>query len=270
MVFFSTDMPIIFLAQEAPIVAEPGFLQRTLSALWNFFYVGGWFMLPIIICSFIALIAVILKWIELRRANVISPELERSLESLTVATLPFATERIRTDESTLGEICRQAILVEHDSREDAERSTESLAREKVFRLERGIPALEMVFTIAPLLGLIGTVSGLVTIFGTFGTKATGPQQAAFIAKGISEALNCTIAGLAVAVPSYMFSSHFARKLETLSLRMGTLTTNLINAAYRILPESVAPSPASVVAAAAPPTPVKPKFEIHPETQPAHE
>lgn len=265
MAFFSTDMLVPFVAQEAPPVAQPGFLLRAMATLWNFFYVGGWFMLPIIICSFIAFIAVILKILELRRANVISAELERTLETLTSSSLPEATERIRNDESTLGEICRQAVLVDHDSREDAERSTESLAREKIFRLERGIPALEMVFTVAPLLGLIGTVSGLVTIFGTFGTKATGPQQAQFIAKGISEALNCTIAGLAVAVPSYMFQSFFARKLETLALRMGTLTTNLMNVAYRLLPERPLDAPSEPL----PATPAKSKFQIHPETLPTN-
>jgi biopolymer transport protein ExbB len=100
----------------------------------------------------------------------------------------------------------------------------------------------VIFTIAPLLGLIGTVTGLVTIFGSFGTKAPGPEQAQMIAKGISEALNTTIAGLAVAVPAYIFQSFFSRKLEGLALRMSTLTTGLISAAYRTDVEEIPPPP----------------------------
>jgi len=207
-----------------------------LQAVWNFFWVGGWYMAPILLCSFVALAVVVFKFIDLRRESIVPSELASKLsrieELVEAGSLGEMSRSLRGNDAVLTRICRHALLGSHSSKEDAERSTEAIAREEVSKLERGIPVLEVIFTIAPLLGLIGTVSGLVTIFGSFGSRAAGPEQAQAIAKGISEALNTTIAGLVVAIPSYVFQSLFTRRLEALALRMSTLTTGLINAAYR--------------------------------------
>ena len=249
MASFSTNA-ISFLAE-----TTPGSFQESLEKVWHFFAVGGWYMLPIVLCSFAAMTLIIFKFLDLRKSAVVPGELCRTLgkveEMISAGKLAELNRSIRSHDSVLSRICQHALLSTHSSKESAERSTEALAREEVSHLERGIPALEVIFTVAPMVGLIGTVSGLVTIFGTFGSRAAGPDQAALISKGISEALNTTIAGLAVAVPCYIFQSYFARKLETMALRMGTLTTGLISAAYRVEPEAVAPPPP-------PPPPTKPK------------
>ncbi len=219
------------------VLAESsGSFSGSLQAVWHFFRAGGWFMAPILICSLGAAGLVIFKFLELQRKLVIPPQLERSLENVdalaAAGRLGDLERQLRGDESVLGRICRTALFGRHPSREEATAVTESLAREEVSRLERGIPALEVIFTVAPLLGLIGTVGGLVGIFGTFGSRAQTTEQSALIAQGISEALNTTIMGLAVAVPTYFFQSFFSRRVESLALRMGTLTTCLINAACR--------------------------------------
>ncbi len=242
---------------------SPDSFQASLQKVWHFFETGGWSMVPIVLCSFAAVTLVIFKFLDLRTANVAPKELCRTLgrveDMIAAGKLQELNRSIRTQDSVLSRICQHALLGTHRSKESAERSTESMAREEVSRLERGIPALEVIFTIAPMVGLIGTVGGLVSIFGSFGARGAGPDQAALISKGISEALNTTIAGLAVAVPCYIFQSFFSRKLEALALRMGTLTNALISAVYQTetdAPPAAIPSPPAK-STAPPPIPAAP-------------
>ena len=227
------------------LLAESPF-RESLDRVWHFFETGGWFMLPVVLCSFVAVTLTIMKFYDLRVSAVVPEPLAEKLahvEELAAAgKLSDVTRSLRENESSLARIARHALLPTHGSREEAEKSTEAVGREELSRLERGIPGLEVIFTIAPLLGLIGTASGMVRIFGSFGERTPGPEQARLISLGISEALNTTIAGLAVAVPCYIFQSYFARRLEGLSLRMGTLTTGLIHAAYRPIEIPPAPPP----------------------------
>lgn len=228
MASFFTDLPL--LAESA------GSFSESVKSVWHFFSSGGWFMAPIAACSLAAAALVILKFLELKREQIVPAALERTLENAgalgEAGRLSELERQLRGDESVLGRICRAVLFGRHPTRHDAERVAESLAREEVSKMERGVPALEVIFTVAPLLGLIGTVGGLVSIFSTFGSRAQTTEQSALIAQGISEALNTTIMGLAVAVPTYFFQSFFARRVEKLALRMGTLITGLLNAAYR--------------------------------------
>ena len=88
----------------------------------------------------------------------------------------------------------------------------------------------MIIGIAPLIGLIGTVSGLVHVFASLGVSATSadPKQ---IARGISEALNCTVFGLGIAVPSLIAFVYFSKKVEVLSVEMESLVTELLSKCY---------------------------------------
>src|SRR4029450_5934953 len=100
------------------------------------------------------------------------------------------------DRSVLGAITRAGLLSNHPDLSAAARAAEACGREEVAEMERGISIMEVIFTIAPMLGLIGTVSGLVRIFGNFGDGAHDAAAAEQIAGGIAEAMNTTIAGLA--------------------------------------------------------------------------
>jgi biopolymer transport protein ExbB len=89
--------------------------------------------------------------------------------------------------------------------------------------------LEIIVGIAPLLGLLGAVSGLVTVFANFGASTeTDPH---IIAKGISEALSTTIVGIAVAIPSLAAYSYFSKKVESMAADMETLIADLIAKCY---------------------------------------
>src|SRR5260370_17496525 len=98
------------------------------------------------------------------------------------------------------------------------------------RLEKGLVVLEVIIGIARLIGLIGTVSGLVHVFASLGVSASSADPK-LIARGISEALNCTVFGLGIAVPSLVAFVYFSKKVEVLSVQMESLVTDLLSKCY---------------------------------------
>jgi biopolymer transport protein ExbB len=212
--------------------------------LLEFFRTGGWFIAPIVICWFISITVIIWKALDLRRRFIIPPDLAAELQNvsshLKEGRFPALQATIQSDPSTLARICRTAISPHHQTAESAARSAETTAREEISKLERGIPVLEIIFTIAPMLGLIGTVSGLVKIFGSLGTStAQTAQQAQQIALGIAEAMNTTIAGLVVAVPALIAQVLYTRHLERIALRLSTLVTDFLDTCWSHAPGSAA-------------------------------
>jgi biopolymer transport protein ExbB len=98
------------------------------------------------------------------------------------------------------------------------------------RLEKGLIILEVIVGIAPLLGLIGAVSGLVHVFAQLGLSS-GASDTRQIARGIAEALNATVFGLSIAVPTLIGFTYFSRKVEVMSVEMETLVVELISKCY---------------------------------------
>jgi biopolymer transport protein ExbB len=97
-------------------------------------------------------------------------------------------------------------------------------------LERGLIVLEIITGIAPLLGLIGAVAGLVRVFSALGIS-TGASNTQAIALGIAEALNATVFGLSIAVPTLIAFSYFSKKIEVMSVEIETLVVELIGKCY---------------------------------------
>lgn len=214
--------------------------NSSLASLIEFFRTGGWFIAPIVICWFISLTVIIWKALDLRRRLIIPPDLAAELENvaahLDAGRFPALQSTIQKDPSPLALICRAAIAPQHQNIDSATRAAETTAREEISRLERGIPVLEIIFTIAPMLGLIGTVSGLVKIFSSLGTgNGQTAEQAQAIALGIAEAMNTTIAGLVVAVPALIAQVLYSRHLERLALRLSTLVTNFLETCWSHVP-----------------------------------
>jgi biopolymer transport protein ExbB len=109
-------------------------------------------------------------------------------------------------------------------------SLEIAARHEIVHLERGLVALEIIVGIAPLLGLVGTIAGMMTVFGDLGQ--TGLNDAAKLANGIALILRATLAGLLIAIPSLIFWSYFTKKVEVLAVEMETLCDDFMRRQYR--------------------------------------
>ena len=222
------------------------------ESVWNFFYAGKLFMLFLVALSLLSISVIIYKARDLRRRLVLPEDVVSAIGSAPSALSPeeagaLAT-RLRASRSVLGRLGLLALSGDHADKEDASRAVEARAREEVVELESGVAMLEVVITIAPLLGLLGTVSGLVNVFSNLGDTADHSA----IAFGIAEALNTTIAGLAIAVPTVVAHSYFMKKIEKMGVRMEILIGGLLASVYRTSPapsiaadEIEAPAPPAV-------------------------
>ena len=199
------------LAQSETVEESVSTIERTVG----YFSQGGVFMVVLLVCSLVSVAIMIWKTRALSTPRVLPVELESSLlkGDIKLSTLKSSYQE---DPSVLSRLCR---LVEQKPTADL---VEAAARRELTRLRSGLNILEVIITIAPLLGLLGTASGLVTVFSDFG--GDGDNKA--IAKGIAMALSTTIAGLAVAVPSVIAFSYFNRRLETFAARLELVLSQL--------------------------------------------
>lgn len=113
---------------------------------------------------------------------------------------------------------------------DSVDAIQTQARHEIVRLERGLVVLEIIVGIAPLLGLVGTIIGMMTVFGDLGQ--TGLNDAAKLAQGIALILRATLVGLLIAIPSLVFWSYYTKKVEMLAVEMESLCEEFIRRQYR--------------------------------------
>lgn len=226
-------------------------LPDTANAVWKFFATGGLFMWPLLACSIVAVTTIILRAIALRRKNVLPLVVESEIERLVPGGSAERLARIvHHDESALGRIVRAALHHLRAPRNETVEMVETKARHEVIVLERGLIVLEIITGIAPLLGLIGAVSGLVRVFSALGLSS-GASNTQAIALGIAEALNATVFGLSIAVPTLIAFSYFSKKVEVMSVEIETLVVELISKCYygRVSREEGLPAPRPTATAA---------------------
>ena len=210
------------------IIAEtPGIVDIVLG----FFARGGLFMWPLLACSIVSVTIMILRGLALRRKVVMPSVIEAEIERLAPGESPERLSRIvYHDPSSLARITRVALQHLRGPRSENVEVVQTRARHEMVRLERGLIILEVIVGIAPLLGLIGAVSGLVHVFSHLGLSS-GASDTRQIALGIAEALNATVFGLSIAVPTLIGFTYFSRKVEVMSVEMETLVLELINNCY---------------------------------------
>jgi biopolymer transport protein ExbB len=196
----------------------------------NFFAQGGPFMVPLAVCSLVALTIILERAVALRRGRVINQRIETAIEMTPHERVAETVGNAAVhDDSSLGRLVSHALAQGDAPRHELHDAVQVRARAEVLRLERGIVGLEIITGIAPLLGLLGTVSGLVHIFAGIGGSTA--QQGPAIAQGIAEALNTTIAGLVVAVPCLIFHSVYSRRVESLASELEGLLSEFISKLY---------------------------------------
>jgi len=210
------------------IIAEtPGIVNTVLG----FFARGGLFMWPLLACSIVSVTIMILRGLALQQKKVMPPAIEEEIERLAPGEGPERLSRlVHHDNSSLARITRVALQHLRGPRSENVEAVQTRARHEMVRLEKGLIILEVIVGIAPLLGLIGAVSGLVHVFSHLGLSS-GASDTRQIALGIAEALNATVFGLSIAVPTLVGFTYFSRKVEVMSVEMETLVVELINKCY---------------------------------------
>ena len=230
------------------LIAE---MPESLQTVTGFFTKGGVFMWPLLVCSIVAVTTIIVRSFALREKNVLPLVIESEMERLVPGASPERLARIvHHDPSSLARIVRVALQHLRWPRSENVEAVQTRARHEMVRLERGLVLLEVITGIAPLIGLIGTVSGLIHVFASLGLSAAA-ADAKQIARGISEALSCTIFGLGIAVPALVAFVYFSKKVEVMSVEMESLVTDLLSKCYYGRVAGETPPPRQVVPAQAP-------------------
>lgn len=188
------------------------------------------FIIALVVTSIIAVAFAVERGLALRWTKVIPPAVERAVQN-------YGGSR---DLRHLQHICMQSpspiarlilFASEHLDWPKSENVdvVETRARHEVSRLERGLVVLEIIVGIAPLLGLVGTIYGLITLFGSMHQATVDNAK---FAQGISLALNATLLGLLIAIPALVAWSYYNKKVETIAVEMESLCDEFLRKHYR--------------------------------------
>ncbi len=179
---------------------------------------GGWMMLPIILCSIAAMAIIVERFWSLQKNKILPPELvaqvwklsrDKKLDEITL-------RRLKTS-SPLGCVLAAGLANRKHGREVMKECIEEAGRQVVHDLDRFLNTLGTIASIAPLLGLLGTVIGMIEVFSAI--VAHGVGNPGVLAGGISVALITTAAGLIVAIPSLAFYRYFERLVDEYVVNM---------------------------------------------------
>ena len=206
--------------------------SMAVGSVWDFVMKGGWMMIPIGICSLVVLAVSVERAIVLRRKDVVPDDFERGL-------MPTLDGGVRTKrdaeaycEKSGTPVARTVLAgVERIGRpiETIEKHMVSAGEHEIFKLRRRLRALAVVAAIAPLLGLVGTIFGMIKAFQTVAISGEALGKTELLAEGIYEAMITTAAGLVVAIPALVLHHWFAAKIENLTRLMDAVCVNVVEA-----------------------------------------
>lgn len=190
---------------------------------------GGWIIVPILICSTVAMAIIIERGWALRKQRVVPPKL--------VAQLVDLLRRNRLERSHIEALRRHSPLgrmlaagiTQSSSRAAMQQSLEGAGRQVIAELERFLSTLGTIAEISPLLGLLGTTFGMIQTFNVISTYGVGDPNR--MAGGIAVALISTAAGLAVAIPALLFHRYFQAKVDDLALALEREALRLLEAVW---------------------------------------
>ncbi|MEX2516958.1 MAG: MotA/TolQ/ExbB proton channel family protein [Gammaproteobacteria bacterium] len=179
---------------------------------------GGWVMWPILLCSVIALAIIIERFWSLQRKRIAPRNLVNQVWQWSRnGQLDSKKLQELHKSSPLGRILAAGLLNRRHEREVMKESIEDVGRHVAHELDRFLNTLGTIASISPLLGLLGTVLGMIKVFAVITTEGVG--DASILASGIAEALVTTAAGLMVAIPALLFYRYFRGRVDELVVTM---------------------------------------------------
>ena len=194
----------------------------------KFFADGGFFIWPMLLCSVVSLAIIVERAFFLRRSRILPQSVAEAMDNLPPQrNVDIVWNVVRHDESILGELVRTCLDHLRWPKTENMEAVQTKARHEATRLDRYLIVLEIIYGIAPLLGLLGTISGLITVFANINAN----NEAIGVARGISEALNTTVAGLVVAIPSLIFHSYYSKKVENYMIELENICSDLLAKLY---------------------------------------
>ena len=191
---------------------------------------GGFLMIPILLCS-VVVVAICIERLYTLNAKKISPPhlLATVWQQLKADQLDTAKLKTLKQSSPLGRILAAGLSNAYHGREVMKESIQEAASHVVHELERYLNTLGTIAAVTPLLGLLGTVMGMIKVFSEIMTQGTG--NASVLAGGISEALITTAAGLSVAIPALVMHRYFVGRIDGIVVELEQETIKLVDALH---------------------------------------
>ncbi|MBL4638112.1 MAG: MotA/TolQ/ExbB proton channel family protein [Proteobacteria bacterium] len=190
------------------------------------FKAGGWLMLPLFACSVIAIAIIAERFWSLQSRRIAPPELITQIwQWLQYDQVDKNRISALQQNSPLGQVLAAGLVNRTCTREITKEGIEDVGRHVTLSLERNLNTLGTIAAITPLLGLLGTVIGMIKVFAVITTEGVGNPET--LAGGISEALITTATGLLVAIPSLIFYRYFRGKISRLVVDMEVQALKLI-------------------------------------------
>jgi len=200
-------------------------------SLWEVFLAGGPVMWPILLCSIFALAIILEKSWHLNKIRINTQKfLSDILDKIKRHEIKEALQICDNTDSPISHILKAGILKYDRTREQIKEAIEDASLYEVPKLEKSLSALATIAHISPLLGLLGTVTGMVRCFQIIQAKATffHPVSPGDLAGGIWEALLTTVAGLIVAIPTFIAYNYLVSRVNNFILEMEKASTELVN------------------------------------------
>jgi len=231
---------------QADGVAEAAPAQ--LDSIWDFVVKGGPVMIPIALCSLIALAVVIERLVSLRRRRVIPPEFLPGLEEVLgrdgvdAGRRSEAVQYCTENASPIAHVFAAGIKRLGQPIETLERHVQEAGQREVLKLRRYLRSLSVIASVAPLLGLLGTIMGMIEAFRTVASSGEALGRTELLAEGIYEAMITTASGLMVAIPVLMIFHWLSARIDAIVSEMDRMTVDFVESYALGMAQAAAESP----------------------------
>ena len=198
---------------------------------------GGLMMYPLALASLILVAIIIERFIMLRKKKIIIPEIISIVNQFkSFQDIELAKNICQNHKGPLTNLIQLSLDSKNLEKSEIKEIVEDQGRQEVRKLEKGFGILETIASIAPLMGLLGTVLGMIRVFAVI--KEQGIGQASALSGGISEALITTVTGLFIGIPALIFFNYFSYKAENFVLDIEKYTDKLMQKIQHIKDQSI--------------------------------
>jgi biopolymer transport protein ExbB len=197
-----------------------------MDSIFGLFEKGGVLVYPLFMLLIWGLTIIIIKTIKLRREKIINPTVVQGIEEMLLEDkIPEATAYCKQNSLPMTRIILAGILNYERSEAELKEILEDASRQELPGIRRHLTALGTIASASPLLGLLGTVIGMISVFATLSTEAN--VNPGMLAGGISEALITTACGLVIAMPTLIFHNFFRTRVQSLIIEMEKISLRMV-------------------------------------------
>ncbi len=202
-----------------------------MSSISYLFSAGGLLVYPLLLLLVAGLIIIVIKAIQLRRGRTIAPEMVDKIEGMLIdRKIPEATALCKQGSSPMSRVLMSGIVNYEKSEAELKEILEEAGRQEVPGIRAWLPTLGTIASVAPLLGLLGTVVGMIEVFSTLSEETS--VNPSMLAGGISKALLTTAIGMVIAMPTLAAYNFFIAKVQNLIIEMEKTSLRIIAALKR--------------------------------------